>query len=251
MMQPDRLEQIAVERNARRRESALQNKELEHFLADTQPENAPALVVGLAAEARIARRLGWPVAIGGGTRSGARVAAETLIEQGATALVSFGLAGGLDPALRPGTMIVPSAVRVEGGVIQTDPALSGRLGGATGHLLFGAEQLAVSTADKRRLHAHTGAAAIDLESGAVALAAQAHGLRFAVLRVICDPAERDLPPAALTALDRAGMIGISRTIVSVLRRPAQIPALLRLAIDAAAARRALMQRVAGLARSSG
>jgi hypothetical protein len=47
------------------------------------------------------------------------------------------------------------------------------------------------------------------------------------------------------------MIGISRTIVSVLRRPAQIPALLRLAIDAAAARRALMQRVAGLARSSG
>jgi AraC-like DNA-binding protein len=36
------LEQIAGERNARRRESALQNKELEHFQADSQPENALA-----------------------------------------------------------------------------------------------------------------------------------------------------------------------------------------------------------------
>ncbi|HEY8289114.1 MAG TPA: hypothetical protein VIG49_07590, partial [Acetobacteraceae bacterium] len=34
------LEQIAGERNARRRESAVQNKEPEHFVADTQPENA-------------------------------------------------------------------------------------------------------------------------------------------------------------------------------------------------------------------
>jgi hypothetical protein len=35
-----RLEQIAGARNVRRRESALQNKESEHFPADTQPENA-------------------------------------------------------------------------------------------------------------------------------------------------------------------------------------------------------------------
>jgi hypothetical protein len=38
-------EQIAEERNARRRESALQNKE--HSLADTQPENALAAGSGM------------------------------------------------------------------------------------------------------------------------------------------------------------------------------------------------------------
>jgi hypothetical protein len=40
------LEQIAGERNVRRRESALQNKELEHLQADTQPEDAPATKSG-------------------------------------------------------------------------------------------------------------------------------------------------------------------------------------------------------------
>ncbi|HEY8290345.1 MAG TPA: tetratricopeptide repeat protein, partial [Acetobacteraceae bacterium] len=38
------VEQIAGERNVRRRESALQNKEPEHFLADTRLENAPGEV---------------------------------------------------------------------------------------------------------------------------------------------------------------------------------------------------------------
>jgi beta-N-acetylhexosaminidase len=41
-LEADRLEQIAGERNARRRESALQNNKPEHFLANTQPENALA-----------------------------------------------------------------------------------------------------------------------------------------------------------------------------------------------------------------
>ena len=74
-----------------------------------------------------------------------------------------------------------------------------------------------------------------------------HGLPFAVLRVICDPAERDLPPAALAALDASGAIGLARVVRSVIGRPGQLPALLRLAADAAAARRALARRVAAIA----
>ncbi|HEY0425948.1 MAG TPA: hypothetical protein VGC82_21710, partial [Rhodopila sp.] len=70
---------------------------------------ALGFVTGLAAEARIASRFGYPVRVGG-TPAGAGVAASELIEQGATALVSFGLAGGLDPALRPGTVVVASIV---------------------------------------------------------------------------------------------------------------------------------------------
>ena len=58
------------------------------------------VVVGLKAEARIARKLGWDIAIGGGGVVGAAKAVDVLIGRGATALVSFGLAGGLDPSDR-------------------------------------------------------------------------------------------------------------------------------------------------------
>ena len=40
-------------------------------------------------------------------RAGRKTAARRLIDDGSDALVSFGLAGGLDPALRPGALIVP------------------------------------------------------------------------------------------------------------------------------------------------
>jgi adenosylhomocysteine nucleosidase len=196
------------------------------------------IITGLTAEARIARRLGI-VAAGGGTVSGAVAAAELLIAQGATSLVSFGFAGGLDPALRPGSLIIPAKI-VGGGA--TDPALTRWLGGPTGTLYAGRE-IAVTTAEKFRLHAMTGASAIDLESEAVARIAAARALPFAALRAICDPADTDLPPAAIFALEPNGAIGLARVIASVLRHPAQLPSLLRLAAHAAAARRSLQRQV--------
>ena len=110
--------------------------------------------------------------------------------------------------------------------------------------MLGAEDVVASAAAKATLFAATGAAAVDLESGAVARVATEHGLPFAVLRAICDPAERDLPPAALIALDRRGAVGVMRVIGSVLAHPGQLAALLALAADAAAARRALREAVA-------
>jgi adenosylhomocysteine nucleosidase len=96
-------------------------------------------------------------------------------------------------------------------------------------------------ATRRQLHATTQAHAIDLESGSVARVADAHGLPFAVVRAISDSADRDLPPAALLALDRRGTIDLARVLASLLRQPAQLPALLSLAVDAARARRALIR----------
>ena len=211
-------------------------------------------MVGLAAEARIARRLGCPVAIGGGTAAGAEAAGRRMVQAGATGLISFGLAGGLDPGLRPGTILIaaevlcrpdrdakPDAIAAARAMhrFTADAMLSFRLGGATGHVMLGAETIVADADAKRALWQATGAAAVDLESGAVARVAAEHGLPFAVLRAVCDPAERDLPPAALIALDRHGAIGFARVLGSVLAHPAQLAALLALAADAAAARRAL------------
>jgi adenosylhomocysteine nucleosidase len=179
------------------------------------------------------------VATGGGTPAGAEAAARRLVAGGATALVSFGLAGGLDPALRPGAVLIPRAVIEGGAVYPTDPALAAMLGVPDDATLAASTAILVTAAEKARLRAETGASAVDLESGAVARVAQQAGLPFAVLRAICDPAERDLPPASLVALNAAGAITLLRVLGSVLAHPRQIPSLLALARDAGQARRAL------------
>ena len=202
------------------------------------------IVVGLAAEASIARRFGGRVAIGGGTPDGARRAALGLVESGAAALLSFGLAGGLDPALRPGDLVVPRGVLVSGRRFDTDPALCRLLGGATPHALLGGERIVAETADKQMLWRTTGCAAVDLESAAVAEVASDKNLPFAVLRAICDPAGRAVPPAALAALDAGGAVALGRVLVSVGRQPGQLAALLALARDAVRARRALLRHLA-------
>jgi adenosylhomocysteine nucleosidase len=201
------------------------------------------VVVGLAAEARIARRLGPRVAIGGGTAARAATAAERLVDGGSEALVSFGLACGLDPALRAGALVVPSAVIVDGVRHCTDPELSRLLGGATAHAVLGADAIVTGIEDKQRLRHGSSAAAADMECGAVARIASSHRLPFAVLRAICDPAELPLPPAALSALNAHGKIIVRHVVASLIAQPAQLPALLTLAMAAAAARRALAARV--------
>jgi adenosylhomocysteine nucleosidase len=202
------------------------------------------VVVGLAAEARIARKLGHQVAIGGGGTAGAEQAARRLVAEGATALLSFGLCGGLDPVLRPGALLMPHAVLDGATRYAADSALAARFGGVTPHLLLGGTRIAATAAGKRQLREATGADAIDLESGAVARVATAAGLPFAVVRAVCDPADQDLPPAALIALDAKGAIGVTRLLASLAARPGQLPALLALARHAAAARRSLLRAVA-------
>ncbi len=164
---------------------------------------------------------------------------ERLRACGISGLVSFGLAGGLDPALAPGALIVPRAVVLGDERWDADPALVARLGGSTGHVLVGGGGVLATAAAKTALRRATGADAVDLESAAAARS----GLPFAALRAVCDPAGRDLPHAAVVALDARGRIGALRVLAAALARPAELPALLRLAGDAAQARRALLGRV--------
>jgi adenosylhomocysteine nucleosidase len=82
----------------------------------------------------------------------------------------------------------------------------------------------------------------------LARVARQHALPFAVLRAVCDPVSRDLPYAAMVALDAAGTISAWRVASAVLSRPWEIPALIRLAGDAARARHALVTRVRALGR---
>ncbi len=143
-------------------------------------------------------------------------------------------------------IVVPTAVLAGERSWTTDPGLAALLGEPTGTLLAATEVIASRAAKEAAWH-QTGAVAADMESGAVAQVAAWHRLPFAVLRAVCDPAGRDLPPAALTALDASGRIKAAALVASLLRHPGQIAGLVALAREADRARRALLARVAAKA----
>jgi adenosylhomocysteine nucleosidase len=218
-----------------------------------------AAVTGLAAEARIARRIGWHAAAGGGDTESTRRALAQLIGEGARALISFGICGGLDPAFGPGALILPPAVASEDGRHhRVDAALRGGLASAlaragiaaAGGDILGAGRAADTPSRKAALHRESGAIAIDLESHLVADAAARADIPFAVLRAIADPAERALPPAALIGLNAAGRPALGRVLLSLASQPGQLPALLQVARDTRRALAALRRAGAALAEAA-
>ena len=205
---------------------------------------SPGFVTGLADEARCLVRAGHAAVLchGPGLRA-AESAAHALLDRGARALVSFGLAGGLDPELPPGTLIL--ADRVEG--YGVDPDWREALAAALAPLCPLARTLAdggvviATAADKRALFESTGAAAVDMESATVARAAAAAGVPFAAVRVIADPADRSLPKAALAGMGSDGRVRPLAVLAELFRHPGQIPALISLARDSATAMAKLRQ----------
>lgn len=208
------------------------------------------IVVGLISEARIAQRAGWAVAVGGGLPMGARRMAERLIRDGATALVSFGLAGGLDPSLEAGALVVPRSVLSQHRCFDCDPELRQVLEQEASPVdrLFAGDAVVARAAEKARLWQQHGAAAVDLESGVVAEVAAAQGVPFVVLRAICDPAWRDLPRTAVEALDETGRVRPMKMAGMLARHPLEILGLIALGRDAARARRSLVRGAEGLGR---
>lgn len=192
----------------------------------------PALLTGMTVEARLARRTGFPVACAG---ADAEVAAGALLDGGAVGIVSFGVAGGLAPDLRPGTLVLATAVIGDGVSYGTDPLWRDRLAGAFPQARSGAvagvARPVVAVAGKADLHARTGALAVDMESLAVARVCHRRGRPFAVLRAVADPAGRALPPLALAGLDGQGGIAPVAVLARLARDPRQVAGLCRLGLD--------------------
>ena len=171
---------------------------------------------------------------------------EAAVANKALAIISFGLAGGLAPGLAAGSKLVARAIITEDGArYYSDPAWSRRLadalGGATIGDIAGVDAPVAGCAEKRALHSKTGAHVADTESHVAARIAAAYGLPFAAFRVVADPADRQLPHAALVAVKPDGSIALGAIAGSILRDPRQVPQLLRIALDARAAFAALFR----------
>jgi adenosylhomocysteine nucleosidase len=199
-------------------------------------------VTSLSLEARIASGPGVSVIC---SQAGQLVACLEAAIDRALGIISFGVAGGLAPDLRPGDWVIGTGVRSGQKWYPTDQrwarGLLDALPGAVQAEIVGANSAVAHACEKRQLHAQTGAMAVDMESHLAAEVAAAYGIPFAVCRTVIDPADRDLPPAAVVGLRNDGtpdMLAISRSVV---RQPGQVPALVRIAIDAWSARGALLR----------
>ena len=208
-------------------------------LADLSERSVIALV-GLAFEARIAAGPGVLVICRGReTPDLLRLA----IGAGCRSIISFGVAGGLAPDLTPGDCVVASSIIDYPAVRSTDPLWSRKLADMIPDArlgpIMGVNSVVSDPADKRKLHAFTRAVAVDMESHLVARLAAAHGLAFAAVRVIIDPAHRAVPPAALLAMAPGGSTDVTAMLREIWARPSQVSPLMRLAADAMAARASL------------
>ena len=202
-------------------------------------------VCGLAREAAIAAGPGIVTVVGGG--NGQRLARllDEALARGARGVMSFGIAGGLAPGLAPGSLVIGESIVAGEERYLADLRWRGRVAAALPQArlatIAGVERAAADRAAKQALHGATGAAAVDMESHIAARLAASRGLPFAALRAIADPDERDLPPAALLALKPDGSPDLRAVLLSLIRRPAQLPGLVSLAFDARAAFAALLR----------
>jgi len=207
-------------------------------------------VLGIIAALEMERRwIGAPeplVELSGVGDARAENAAHRLVDRGATALVSWGVAGGLDPDLEPGTVVLPGVVvHTDGSNSRVDVAwrdrllmrLQSRVVISTSPLVH-ATQPVTTTSDKMELYRQTGAAAVDMESAAVAVVAYEAGIPFIVVRVVVDAAGVRLPEVAVTMCDEGGRLKRS-ALLRLIFQPGEWRGMLRLGQANAAAGRSM------------
>lgn len=201
---------------------------------DASRDGLPVLIVtGLKQEARIAAGPGLTVICSSSNPVQLREMMTSFDPASIRGIVSFGVAGGLNPALRSGDIVIASEIVAAEKRWATASTLSdmlisvpvkGRRSVVNG-ILAGVEEVVLGQVGKAALRSSTGADAVDMESHIAARYAESHGLPFAALRVISDPAHRALPQLAANALKPNGDVDIWKVVRGIARQPSEIRAL--------------------------
>ncbi len=202
------------------------------------------ILCGLKSEAAIARKIpNVVVACSAARPQQARWAARELIKQGATRLLSFGLAGGLEPGLPVGTAIIGTSVKAMDGSWESNNEWSAKLMQQlpTAHCgpVWGAETIVAAVQGKRALYERSRCLVTDMESHCVAQIASEARVPFAVLRVITDTSDMVVPSAALVPLHENGRVNVGKVLLNLLRQPKQLPSLIHLGLNTGTAMRTL------------
>ena len=198
----------------------------------------PVLIVtGLVQEARIAAGPGKAVVCSSSDPQQLRALLTVFDPATIRGVISFGVAGGLDPALKSGDVVVATEVTAgdarwfAGLPLSEEQVANFAVGRIVRGGLAGVEEVVVAQSSKAALRSETGAAAVDMESHIAAAYAADAGLPFAALRVISDPATRSLPALARAAIKPNGDIDLRKILRGVVRNPRTLRALVSTGID--------------------
>ena len=146
---------------------------------------ALTLACALELEEKVARRAG---------ARAARVGLGAKLPLPDGRLVSFGLAGGLVPGLRPGTLLTAERLVDESGRTLWEGAPL-EVDGARPAVMCAAQGVADDPAERRALAERTGAVAVDMESGVLA----SSGRLVGIVRAISDTPEQPVGGLASAA----------------------------------------------------
>jgi hopanoid-associated phosphorylase len=202
--------------------------------ADALSDPRPVLIVtGLVQEAKIAAGPGMTVICSSSDPAQLRTLLADFDPATVRGVISFGVAGGLDPELKSGAVVVATEVVAGNSRWAASEVLSDELiaGAGVGRQkvfrggLVGVEKVVTGQAGKAALRSEFGAAAVDMESHIAAQFAAKAGLPFAALRVVSDPASRALPEIATTAIKPNGDIDMRKVLRGIARNPLVIRAL--------------------------
>ncbi len=202
------------------------------------------VVCGLRNEAKIADRIpSVLVACSVAQPDRALALARHIASQHVSRIISFGLAAGLSQDLVAGDLILGGSVMTAKNAWEADQDWNAQfiehVSSALCVPVWGSRSIVQTEHHKEMVYRRSGCLAADMESQAVALAAQEAGIPFNVVRAISDPYDMELPPAALTPLKEDGSVDLSGVFKAIKKEPSQILDLMRLGLNTSAALKSL------------
>jgi len=174
-----------------------------------------------------AGRPGVAILVSGIGRRNAATAVRAFLAANAPALVlTCGFAGGLNPALKLGEVVVELGPRADPPTVACYHRLADA--GAQPAKFHCTDRIATTATEKRQLRRETGADAVEMESAAIHEVCRERGVGCVTARVISDAADEDLPLDfnALAKPDQS--LDYGKLAWTIAKSPGKIGALLTL-----------------------
>lgn len=189
---------------------------------------------------------------GVGRQAAARGARALLLGHRPRWVISAGFAGGLQPQLRQGDILMANEIADLAGLrlaidFKIGPAALAQVPGLHVGRLLSVDAIVREPAAKRALGQEHGALAVDMETSAVAEVCRDERVRFLSVRVISDTVDRELPPDVDYLVRRKSTLGrLGAATGAIVRRPSSIKDLWQLKEDAIAASDRLAKFLTGV-----